>query len=451
MIGTMTGKGKALFLATTVLTTAAFGSEAFAGAFGLHEQSATYQGMVFAGVAASGPSISGMYWNPATITSMPGRFTSEKHGALVIPNVEITPTAGTSPFLLPLGPSGDIGLDGFIPASYAAYRINDSWFVGIAVNAPYGLSTKANFTWAGQVYSRTSEIFSINANPIVGFKVNDHVSVALGLQIQYLDTRLTRAVGSVAGIGTGMLEGDAWGVGFTAGVTFTPAEGTEIGLGFRSGVQHELEGTRTVPTPAGAVITPIRTSIITPEIVTLGVRQRVTAAFTLAGTVEWTNWSRLKTPGIVNAATGAPIQPFPFDYEDGWFFSLGGEYAVNENLTARAGIGYELSPVSTAVRSTRLPDDDRLWLGIGGTYTHGAFSFDLAYNFLTTFGTDIEISPANGNPHLTANPAALPVPLGGAVLPFFADVDSTTHIIAGAVRYTWGGPEADPEPIVRKY
>ena len=56
MIGTMTGKGKALFLATTVLTTVAFGSEAFAGAFGLREQSGTYQGMVFSGVAAGGPS-----------------------------------------------------------------------------------------------------------------------------------------------------------------------------------------------------------------------------------------------------------------------------------------------------------------------------------------------------------------------------------------------------------
>lgn len=434
MTGTMTGKGKALFLATTVLTTAAFGGEAFAGAFGLHEQSATYQGMVFAGVAASGPSISGMYWNPATITSMNGRFTSEKHGALVVPDVEITPVAPTS--TLALGGSGDIGLEGFIPASYAAYRINDSWYVGIAINAPFGLSTKANFTWAGQVYSRTSEIFSINANPIVGYRINDQLSVALGIQIQYLDTRLTRAVGTGVGAATGTLEGDAWGVGFTAGVTFTPAEGTEIGLGFRSGVEHELEGTRT--TPLG--VTPIKTSIITPEIVTLGVRQRVTDAFTLAATVEWTNWSRLKAPGIVNAVTGTPVQAFPFQYDDGWFFSLGGEYAFSESFTARAGIGYELSPISTSVRSTRLPDDDRLWIGLGGTYTHGAFSLDLAYNYLTTFDTNIEYSAANGNPHFTS-----------VGLPFFADVDSTTHIIAGAVRYTWGGPEADPEAIVRKY
>ncbi|MCC2112218.1 MAG: outer membrane protein transport protein [Hyphomicrobiales bacterium] len=433
MIGTMTGKGKALFLATTVLTTVAFGSEAFAGAFGLREQSGTYQGMVFSGVAAGGPSISSMYWNPATVTKAPGVFTTEKHGALVMPKVDITPIAGTSPFILPLGPSGDIGLEGFVPSSYAAFRINDSWYVGLAINSPYGLVTKSNYTWSGQAHSRTSEIFSINVNPMVGYKINEQVSVALGLQVQYLDTRLTRAAAIAAGAPDITLEGDGWGVGYTAGVTFTPAPGTEIGIGFRSAVEHELEGTLTTPLAA----LPIRTSIITPEIVSLGVRQRVTDAFTLAATVEWTNWSRLKAPAIINTATGTPVAGFPFQYDDGWFFSVGGEYMFSPSFTARAGIGYEISPISTGVRSSRLPDDDRLWIGLGGTYNYGSLSLDLAYNFLTTFGTDLALSGTN--PHAIAG------------LPLIANVDSTTHIVSGAIRYTWGAPEADPEPIVRKY
>jgi long-chain fatty acid transport protein len=42
--------------------------EARAGGFFLHEQSAYFQGMSWAGVAAGGPSLSAMFWNPATIT-----------------------------------------------------------------------------------------------------------------------------------------------------------------------------------------------------------------------------------------------------------------------------------------------------------------------------------------------------------------------------------------------
>ena len=45
--------------------------DANAGGFALREQSAYGQGSSFAGVAAGG-SLSSMFWNPATMTQVPG-------------------------------------------------------------------------------------------------------------------------------------------------------------------------------------------------------------------------------------------------------------------------------------------------------------------------------------------------------------------------------------------
>jgi long-chain fatty acid transport protein len=103
---------------------------------------------------------------------------------------------------------------------------------------------------------------------------------------------------------------------------------------------------------------------------------------------------------------------------------------VNERLTLRSGIGWEISPVDDDSRNTQVPDDDRLWLSAGGSYQATPnVAFDLGYTFLTTFGTEIAIDPTN--PQFNG-------------LPFFAEVDSTAHIVAAAVKVKLGAPPAAP-------
>ena len=47
-------------------------STAQAGAFAIREQSATAQGLSFAGAASGSGGLSSVFWNPATITMAPG-------------------------------------------------------------------------------------------------------------------------------------------------------------------------------------------------------------------------------------------------------------------------------------------------------------------------------------------------------------------------------------------
>ncbi|MFC1459633.1 OmpP1/FadL family transporter [Microvirga arabica] len=408
---------------------------AHAGAFAIREQSASAQGYSFAGVASGSGNLSSMFWNPAVITMMPG-WNTEASLSLIIPRVEIDPTTGTFPLFLPLGGSGDIGQDALVPASYNSYQINDMLWVGLSTTSPYGLVTDPRDNWAGQVYSRSSKIFSLNVNPVVGIKINDWISVAAGPSLQYFDIRLKRAAAPTPGAPSIILDGDDIGFGFTAGVTLTPFAGTTIGIGYRSQIDHELEGT--VTSPAGRI--PISSDLTTPDQLTIGISQAITPALTVHAGFEWTNWSVLETP-LVTGPGGVVVTDLPLNYKDGYFYSLGFDYKVNNQLTLRAGVAYEESPIDTEIRSTRLPDNDRIWASVGASYQwNNKLSFDVAYTHIFSKETDIRIVPGHQDfPDVSA--------------PFVADVDASTDIITVGLRYRWDDPAVaiPAAPIVRKY
>jgi long-chain fatty acid transport protein len=409
-----------------------------AGAFGLREQSATAQGYSFAGVASGSGSLSSMFWNPATITMNPG-WQSEWSASLIIPRAEINPAPSVPTFVF--GGSGDIAQDAFLASGYTSYQFNDMVWVGLSTSAPYGLVTDPRDNWAGQVYSRSSRIFSYNVNPIIGVKVNDWLSVGFGPSLQYFDIRLKRAAAVTPGAPNAILEGDDFGFGFTAGVTLTPFAGTTIGVGYRSQIEHDLDGTLSLPPSATLPVVarlPINATLKTPDQVTVGISQVVTPSLTLHAGFEWTNWSILKTPNVIGPA-GAVVTTIPLNYDDGFFYSIGADYKLNDQWTLRAGLAYEQSPIDTQIRSTRLPDNDRIWVSLGAGYQwNDKLSFDVAYSHLFTRETDIRILPGHQD---------------YAGLPFVADVDASVDIVSVAVRYRWDDPKvAIPAvPLVRKY
>lgn len=418
-----------ILLASTAVAAVMVAETANAGAFALREQSSYYQGTSFAGNGTTGPSISSMFWNPAAITGAKQGITVEAHNSFIVPQADVSGTNTTA-----LGATsfdvGDIGSDAWVGASYAAYNLNDKFYFGVGINAPYGLSTKVDdFNWTGAGYNRSSRIFSINVNPVIGYKLNEMISFAFGAQIQYLDMRLNNSLASptLSGVNPAAptnqeLEGDDIGFGVTAGVTVKPFKGTEIGVGFRSGVAHTIEGKLNV---GSTISRSIETSFVTPEVVTVSAKQDVTDKIRVLGTFEWTNWSRLGTPAITNTSTGALVAPFPLNYEDGYFLALGGEYDWNDQLTLRAGVGYEWSPIDTDIRSARLPDNNRLWLSGGLSYNfNDHLAFDLGYTHIITEETDIRIVP--GHQDYSATKGSL-----------IGEADANVNILSASMRYTF--------------
>ncbi len=85
-----------------------------------------------------------------------------------------------------LGNGGQGGESAFVPALYGTWMINPQWSVGLAINAPFGLATEWDTTWAGQFHAIRSEIETLNINPTVSFKVNNMISLGAGVSYQQL-------------------------------------------------------------------------------------------------------------------------------------------------------------------------------------------------------------------------------------------------------------------------
>jgi len=430
-----------------------FSTSAFAGAFAVREQSSYYQGMSFAGSAA-GDDLSSMFWNSAAAAAAPGINTSTNI-ALVLPDTEITATGGA---FLGLGAeSGDIGDPTLVPASYANYQINESWFVGVALNSQYGFRTKPdNTAYAGSPLGITSEVFSVNLNPNLAYKLTDTLTVGVGVMVQYIDVRLRSgaAPGVLPPTSEGRTtEGDDWGVGATAGVIWKPMPGTSIGVGYRSPIDVELDGTckgaglTTFSAQGGQDAAPgslapcdsnVTADFTLPEMVTASFSQQLGERFRVLGTVEWTNWSRLGTPKVESG--GVAVDEVSLEYDDGWFFSGGVEYAYTPQVTLRSGLAYEISPIDDDVRNVILPDDDRLWLSFGATMRlTESTKVDIGYSHLF-----IDDSPIC-QPQPDCDPT-IPVGQPGAPL-FVGESDGDIDIVTIGVTHNWGGAREELEPL----
>ena len=418
---------RVLSVGASLLVIFGFCLEVRAGGFGVREQSAVGLGMAFAGEGTAGMGLSAMFWNPAAVAQANGLW-SESLITGIFPHTVITAGPGTAggPATLP-DSSGNIGMVGVVPAFYSAYRLNPNWYAGLSVNAPFGLATKSNFPWAGQQLAITAKVQSIDLNPVVGWKPNDTISLAAGPRLLWFKGEFTRALAPLVTSPLAAIELDDIGFGFSAGLTLTPTPATEYSLGYRSRVKLNLKGDLDV-TGAGAV--PASATAMLPDQVAFGTRQRMNDRLTLLGTVEWTHWSLLQNVRVNNVL--APATVLTFNYRDGWFFALGGEYQWSLQTTLRAGIGYEISPVRDAARDTSLPDCHRWWFSAGLTQNWTKrLTFDLGYAFVEVTHAPINVIP--GHPDF-AN-------LGGGSL--VGTSSSHVHVVSAGLRYKWG---VDPLP-----
>ena len=404
-------------------------TSANAGGFALREQSAYGQGSAFAGIAAGG-SQSSMFWNPATMTQVPG-IQAETVLTGIMPYSANTPGAGTFAPALGLGGTGDTATDALVPGSYFSMQFRPDMWIGMSVNSPFGLSVSFPINWAGGQYAAGSTYLkTYNATPSFAYRINDMISVGVGVQIQYAKADLShRGVVpcGLGGPGLAELSGHDWGYGFTAGVTVTPTPTTTIGLGYRSAINQKIDGTISIP----VLSTTASTTINLPSTLSVGLRQRLSEQWTALATVEWANWSRIGT-SVVTAGNPALSTTIPFEYKDGWFFSVGAEYMMTQALKLRAGVGYEKSPITDSVRIPLLPDNDRYWVAIGGSYQWSPkLSFDLAYSHL--FVKDTPINVVAGNPSFANSGFA-----------YVGTVDSHVDIISVAMKYRFDDPAPPP-------
>ena len=435
-----------LNIARTGATVALIGlgaGSALAGGFAVREQSALSEGASFAGAAANG-TISSMFWNSAGVTTQNGLNTNSNITAILPTATETALTGSTFVPATGAPQSTDIGHNAYVPASYANFQLtgyDPRMYIGIGVNSGFGLRTEPDKNWAGSNIAGSTRLFTVDFNPVLGYKFSDSIAFGIGVQIEYAKGVFKFATGSGPTAWKGpatSFEGTDLALGATAGLLYTPSPSTSIGLGWRSAITHQLDGqfaTGGSVIPAvlgGGVLNPrlntgvaSRVELRLPDIVTLSLNQAIAPSTRALGTIEWTNWSRFgglevistgsglvitqpiglpQVLGAPNISSGQSIAKINAPWQDGWFFSGGLEYDVSKQLTVRAGGAYEISPVTSATaRLAAIPDADRIWASLGFSYAVSqSTTLDFGYSHLFVDKVQIDEKTVTGTARLVA-------------------------------------------------
>lgn len=353
----------------------AFAGSASAAAFQLWEQNASGLGTAYAGSAAVADNASANFFNPASLTQLTGVQISTGVAA-VGPSYQYRDSAGAG------NNGGDAGAWAAVPNAHVSARLSPSWAVGFSVSAPFGLATEYNSDWVGASQSVKSEIKTVNFNPSVAYKLNDKVSLGLGLNYQTIDGELTK---------TGArLKGDDASWGWNAGVLFTLSPAMRVGMSYRSAVKHTLEGDLN-----GTL--PIKADVKLPDTFILSVWQQVSDRWEAMGDLSYTRWESLQALNVMDRSSGSLVSSERFNYGNSWRLAWGAAYKATDAMKYKFGIAYDRTPVQAADRTPRVPDNDRLWLSLGAQWNTGKTGkVDVGYSYLYVKDPSVQQGSLNG-------------------------------------------------------
>lgn len=377
--------------ATALAVASAFASTAYAAGFQLTEQSALALGRAYAGVGVDGTDVSGMYYNPATMTLHPG--TQVQLGAV-----------GVGLNLEYVGHDAEYKENGrakeeVLPHGYISHQINDTTWVGLALTIPYGLATEYDSNWEHQELGTDAKITVINFNPNVAWKATDTLSFGAGIALQYVDAKFGVGVGQ---LGDGSIhneytaDGFTWG--FNLGMMWAPVENVRFGVSYRSETKHKTNGTlKTRGTGTLAQLNGDYDASVTvsgPAWAMFNAAWDVNDYLSLYATFRWADWSSFKSlktdapelstkvaelaqnigtkdpqMGMIVGSVFSDLSNIENNWVDTYLYSVGYDLRVNSFWTLRGGVAYETSAIGDPkTRTALIPDADRWWFAIGSSF-----------------------------------------------------------------------------------
>jgi len=429
-----------------------------ASAFALIEQSSGL-GNAFAGGAAGAEDATTIFFNPAGMSRLKGKQASFA-GSFIKPSAKFSNTGSVAATgqTASLGGGGvgdnggDAGSLALVPNAYVVTELNPVLHFGLGINAPFGLKTEYDATWAGRFQAIKSKLETININPSLAYKVNDSVSLGIGVSYQHISGDLTSATNygaivlgaatpyvglaaagaatatvNAAGQGEGLstLTGSDAKWGYNFGALFNLNEDTRIGVAYRSKISYTLSGSvvfsNNRPTAStlaglGGLATPIANAVAAKTVDgAINLPINMPATFSVSGLhvvngkwdvmadATWTGWGTFQQLKV-DYTNGTNLQTTPENWKNTWRVAVGSSYHYNDQWVARVGVAYDQTPVPDAYRTARIPDNDRTWLAFGGQYKpskSGTIDFGYAHLFVkdTTISNIQNVSgvSANGN------------------------------------------------------
>lgn len=352
-------------------------SAAHAAGFMLTEQSAGALGRAYAGVGVDGTDISGVYYNPATMTLHPG---TQIQAGFVAVGLDLA-FEGTNDYA-GVTENGQYNTQA-IPHGYISHQLTDSMWIGLAMTVPFGMGTEYKDDWRLANRGISAEVLTFDFNPNVAWKVSDKLSLGAGMSIQYAaaDLKMQENLG-IAKL-DGEVDADSIAWGFNFGLMWSPLENLRFGLSYRSKVNHNAEGDFTIDNirdvsdsyeyiyGLAGTYGDARATISAPAWAMATAAWDVNELLSLYATFRWTDWSSFDTLDIKSSGLNpvGGVKTVENHWQDTYLVSVGADLRFTNWWTFRAGIGYETSAVDDPkYRTAIIPDADRLWLALGSSF-----------------------------------------------------------------------------------
>ena len=364
----------------------AMASSTYAAGFMLTEQSASSLGRAYAGAGVDGSDISGVFYNPATMTLHPGTQIQAGFVAIGL-DLDYKGNDGTTE-------NGRANTQP-IPFGYISHQATDNVWVGLAMTVPFGMGTEYDDNWSLASRGISAQVLTFDFNPNVAWKLFEKVSLGAGMSVQYAaaDLKMRDNLPGLPQTVDGEIDADSWAWGFNVGMMWTPADNLRFGLSYRSKVNQHAKGDFTVSNLrqgnmaitgdnlTGALTNPTlgalwgkhdaAVSLSTPAWLMATAAWDVNDLLSLYATFRWTDWSSFKDLDINYSVVGLGTMTKNVHnaWKDTYLVSLGADMRFYDWWTMRAGIGYETSAVDEAqYRTAIIPDADRLWLALGSSF-----------------------------------------------------------------------------------
>lgn len=338
---------------------------------------------------AQADSVSAVHFNPAGLTQLKGNYIRVGNTTQAPRNSHTSTSGNESQMQRQLF---------FIPNLYFASDFGlENWRFGLGVTSPYGLGTD----WADDSFSRfqatesNTEFYQIN--PTVAYKVNDKLSVGVGIDYTKSYVSKHKRVNDTTGLGDFHLKGSDDGWGYNVGVLLKPWDRHSIGLSYRSKIELTYKGHASLTNLDSGIyaalfpdtyITGLESKLTLPRSLAAGYAFKPDEKWTIEVDCEWTDWTSVREDFVKWTDETISLRldvlnadnPAAKDWHASLAYGIGAKYEVNDKLTLRGGYLFVETPIPSANLETALPDSDKHCVTFGVGYKiNDDLTIDAAY------------------------------------------------------------------------
>lgn len=397
-----------LFCLSIILPT----SQARAEGFAIMENSARGMGLA-GGLIARGGDASTLAYNPAAMTMLEG---TQMQANLAVSQfywgVDTRNAAGEN-----TGNYHSAHQTWPIPAFYVTHQLNDEWWLGIASYTRFGLGVKYPHNWPGGANLHSVQLITSSFNPSIAYKINDHLSVAVGAEMMMASMQMRKNLDVQApGFGLGDVNINGHGVSFGGNVAVHAKLNDQwsLGLTYRAPMSLKVSGKTRYDNQIGATAigqalglskiqnSRLRGTLHLPDSIGFGVAYTPMENLSFEADAVYTLWSRFRDFNMYMKDPVNDWQNTDRHWKNSWTLGISAEYKPVDWMALRLGFMYETSPMNIGNADYMVPSNGRNYYTAGVGFFYKNWTFDLAYMYIHNHVLDYTLASQNEDSGIVA-------------------------------------------------